>query len=488
MSDDPSSVSAGQTASNALLRAFFESAPLLMGVLERGESGLIHRTANPRAVELYGLSPDDIAGSLPRDLGFSAREIARWEAAVDRCIALGEPVQFDTVHPWDQSDEDEGVRLLTVTVSPVEAPDASSNTLYSYIGEDVTAMRRTARERSVLAAAVEQAAEAIIVTDSEASFPGPRILYANVAHSRMFGYPLDEIVGRSPRIFQGPKTDRAVLDRVRAAMAAGEPMQAEAINYRRDGTPFRLEWEIAPVKDAAGEIQYWIGTQRDVTNRHRLEREVLEVATREQERMARDLHDGLGQVLVGTTFRLEALRGALARVREGGDIDIDSMMADVSRTRDLVGHALAQARAIARGLSPVDVAEGGLLSALHALATDASEAYGIDCTFEVDHSLDLDDPDAPAHLYRIAQEALANAARHGRARTVAISICHSEGEATLSICDDGIGISDSAPDETDGLGLRTMAYRAARVGGTLTIQKGEPTGTEVRVRLAVSNE
>ena len=459
----------------SLLRAFFDSAPVLMGVVQRDDAGLVHRTANEAAAGLYGRVPDEIAGSRPDELGFSEGEAARWRDAVAEVAATGEPVQFETLFPWDAAPSHESVRHLRMTVSRVEAQGTSEQgELYSYLGEDVTVQVRVERERKLLVAAVDAAAESILVTDAALEAPGPRILYVNEAHRRIFGYDPGELVGRSPRVFQGPQTDRAVLDRVRARLEAGEPVAAETVNYRKDGAPFILQWEIAPVKDEAGRVVNWVGTQRDVTERRRLEREILEISAREQERMAQDLHDGLGQVLTGVSFRLQALRAVL---EARGDADL---AADADRSRALVVEALEQARAIARGLFPVNVEPDGLMLALERLADDAAAAYGIDCTFTFDAPVPLRSTEAAGHLYRIAQEALANAARHGRASSVLISVSHGEGGAvTLAVQDDGVGIPDAAFSGGEGLGLRTMRYRAERVGGSLAVRPLESGGTLV---------
>ncbi|MGH1575341.1 PAS domain-containing protein [Methylobacterium sp. P31] len=126
----------------------------------------------------------------------------------------------------------------------------------------------TARpDLEVLLAAVEASGEAILITSAELDPPGPRIEYANPAFTRMTGYAAHEVLGRSPRLLQGPGTERGVLDRMRAALAAGEPFQGEALNYRKDGSTYMVEWLITPVRNADGRITRWVSAQRDVTQR-----------------------------------------------------------------------------------------------------------------------------------------------------------------------------------------------------------------------------
>ena len=465
----------------SLLRAFFDSAPIMMGVVQRDSAGLVHRTANVLAAELYGRPPEDVGGARPHELGFTQREADRWVAAVQECAERGGAVHFEIVHPWDSDPDGEGARTLQVTVTRVESEGtADQGDLFSYIGEDVTGARRSARERRLLAAAVEQAAEAILVTDAEIDAPGPRILYANRAHQRIFGYETAELIGQSPRMFQGPETDRSVLDRVRRRLEAGEPASAEVVNYRKDGAPFVLEWEIAPVRDAAGAVVNWVGTQRDVTERRRLEHEVLAAAGREQERMARELHDGLGQLLVGAQMKLAVLEGEL---RDPAALDPKALAAAAARVSEIVGKAHGQARAIARGLFPVNVAPDGLGEALDRLVTEAHESLGVEATISSSTPVVLRSSEQAGHLYRIAQEAITNAVRHGHAGHVTVGLDRlDDGTVALTVRDDGVGIPDEALEGGEGIGLRTMAYRARRVGGVLDVWRREDGGTAVRVR------
>lgn len=124
---------------------------------------------------------------------------------------------------------------------------------------------------SVLLAAVEASGEAILITSADLEEPGPRIEYVNPAFAEMTGYSVREAVGRTPRILQGSKTDPAVLDRMRTALAAGEPFQGETVNYRKDGSTYVVEWLITPIRDPDGRITRWISAQRDVTERHAAE-------------------------------------------------------------------------------------------------------------------------------------------------------------------------------------------------------------------------
>lgn len=147
---------------------------------------------------------------------------------------------------------------------------------------DITDRKKRRDELRLLSEAVEQAQEAVLITEATPlDPPGPRIVFTNAAHEEMTGYREDGLLGRTPRVLQGPKTDADVLDSLRAALAAGEEWEGETINYRKDGTPYRVHWNVAPVRDTEGTIEYWVSVQRDVTEQreeeaaHRRQRDLL---------------------------------------------------------------------------------------------------------------------------------------------------------------------------------------------------------------------
>ncbi len=124
---------------------------------------------------------------------------------------------------------------------------------------------------SLFRAAIEAIDDTVIVTSADLDAPGPLIEYVNPAFSRMTGYAPEEVIGRSPRLLQGPATDRSVLDRMRADLEAGRTFYGEAINYRKDGEPYVIDWLVMPIRDEAGRVTRWLSSQRDVTERRRLE-------------------------------------------------------------------------------------------------------------------------------------------------------------------------------------------------------------------------
>lgn len=117
--------------------------------------------------------------------------------------------------------------------------------------------------------AIESAYDSVLITDATLDYPGPRIVYANPAFREMTQYEPEEVIGASPRILQGPKTDKATLRWIRECLERGTPFEARVINYRKDGSTFTIEWRITPIR-RGGKVRYYVAIQRDVTERERM--------------------------------------------------------------------------------------------------------------------------------------------------------------------------------------------------------------------------
>lgn len=203
--------------------------------------------------------------------------------------------------------------------------------------------------------------------------------------------------------------------------------------------------------------------------RLRLENQILRISEGEQRRIGRDLHEGLGQHLTGVELMLEALQKSLERESE----ENAARAAAISRH---VRDAIRQTKCLARGLSPVETEPNGLMSALQELARSVREIFHLPCAFRVREPVLISDPLAATHLFRIAQEAVANAVKHDEIRTLTIEIDRQDGEARLSIADDGRGLR---AEKNRGDGLRLMSCRAAVIGGRIEVQSNPTKGTKV---------
>ena len=141
----------------------------------------------------------------------------------------------------------------------------------------------TQEKLRLILSAVEHARDAIVITTAGLQPPEPAIVYANPAFEAMTGWRQEEILGRSPRILQGPKTDRAVLDALKRALSQGvDEFSAWAVNYKKDGTEYSVEWTISPIRDASGTITHWVAVQRDASDRLAEEAERRRIEERQE--------------------------------------------------------------------------------------------------------------------------------------------------------------------------------------------------------------
>ena len=281
-----------------------------------------------------------------------------------------------------------------------------------------------------------------------------RILEVNPAFEKTLQYPRGEIWGRSYLEFVHPD-DLEESRRVVRRMSEGENIVAFENRFAtRGGDYVRIAWNV--VSDPASQSIYAIG--RDVTEQRRMEREIVTASEQERERIARDLHDGLGQITTGLAYKAKLIESLLR----------DGVMPDPAQAAGIVqlaNQASNEARALAHGLDPVELRDG-LTAALDHLARTTSERFGLPCSFQTDITTDNLDKITSTHLYRIAQEAVNNAIKHSKPGHIGIYLTREERLISLVIIDDGRGLS-AHPDTAEGAGLRLMRYRAAMMGGTL---------------------
>jgi PAS domain S-box-containing protein len=289
-----------------------------------------------------------------------------------------------------------------------------------------------------------------------------------------------------------------LLGRSRAALCGGslldlivEEQRAAAgqwLGHVRDGTaPATVEWDFLT---AAGQpLRFEISTRliehqgqrvevegiaRDVTERRRLEKEILEISTREQRRIGHDLHDGVCQRLAGIAFLVDTLADKLEERQQ-------PEASEAHKITELVNDTNKQTRGVARGLFPVRLEENGLASALEELAASTASFLETRCEFQAGPPVVIQDQATAHHLYYIAQEAILNAIRHGQAHSVKVQLTAEGHHGLLAIRDDGCGLP---PDfgRGPGMGIRIMEYRARMIGAELEVRRRPEGGTEVVCR------
>lgn len=365
------------------------------------------------------------------------------------------------------------------------------------IARDRTEHYRVAESRRMLRAAIAQIQDVIIITETNPlDEPGPRIVFVNEPVKEMTGYSAEELIGRSPRILQGAETDPATLQRIRAALEEKRPIKEVVLNYCKDGQPYWNEIEIVPIvaKDV-GQREYFASVQRDITEAKRQEMELRHsqeelrrlnsaqdtIIEQERRRIARDLHDELGQTLTAMKLDLSIAIRDLSSIPE-------SKLKRLKAFDDYIDDVIDRVREIASNLRPAMLDDLGFEAAAEWFLKQRSGRDGLVTHWEAD--LDGSNQakgDVATALFRILQECITNVIRHAEARAVRVHYRESKQLAALKVRDDGVGFNPSVI-KVSGLGLVGMRERVAMLGGTLSIHSQPGDGTEIIVTLPLGKE
>jgi len=299
----------------------------------------------------------------------------------------------------------------------------------------------------------------------------------NDAAEDIFGYAEDEVTGQNVKVLMPSPYHEEHDGYMRSYRETGRRkiigIGREVTGKRKDGSTFPMDLAVSEVE--LGDRRLFTGIVRDITERRRLEKEILDVTEQERRRIGQDLHDGLGQMLTGIGLLSQNLARQLEQ-RELPEAD------DAVEITDLIREADQYARNLARGLTPVDLEASGLVAALERLVANAERLFDIECVFEEVGSALVHDGTTATHMYRIAQEAVSNAVRHGQAERIKISLAAGAEQTRLRIQDDGVGFPETTSDGP-GMGVHIMEYRARIIGGTLDISSTTGEGTTVTCTL-----
>ncbi|EEF63089.1 hybrid sensor histidine kinase/response regulator [Pedosphaera parvula] len=289
-------------------------------------------------------------------------------------------------------------------------------------------------------------------------------------HNMPFAEPGKNVFGKTDEdLFPQAEADRLVQIKMRVLMT-GTGVRQEVGCTVKDGQRV-YDLTVEPVRDAEGRIVGITGAAMDITEHKRLEKEVLQISELEQRRIGQDLHDGICQHLAGIEMLSEVLGQKLTKKGKDLETQAENIAAQIR-------NVIAQTRSLARGLSPVVLESEGLMAALSELAVNTEKLFSIKCRFECLAPVYVHDLITATHLFRIAQEAVANAIKHGKAAEIEIGLESKLDKTILAVRDNGIGIPPT-PGASRGMGLRTMHYRAGMIGATLLFQRQNKGGTAV---------
>lgn len=447
------------------LRAILETA--VEGIITIDERGIIE-SFNKSAETIFGYTAGDIIGknvSILMPDPFRAQHDAYIEnycrTGKAKIIGIGREVMGRR--------KDGAIFPMDLSVSEVRL---GSGRMFTGFVRDITQRKEAEKALLHYAALVESSDDAIVGKTLDGI-----VTSWNRGAEMVFGYSAPEMIGKPISLLipaDRQNEEPAILEKIRR----GESVDHyETIRRRKDGREIHISVTVSPIHDADGKVVGASKVARDITERKRLETEITEISNREQQRIGQDLHDGLCQELTGIELMCQVLEQKLAAKSKAEE-------KQVAKIREHIRSAIGHTRKLARGLFPVELEANGLVSALQELANHTQELFRVECLFECTASVSIRNNAAATHLYRIAQEAVNNGIKHGKAKHIVISLKPARDKISLTVTDDGIGFA-SVTRKGSGMGIYTMKYRAGVIGSVLELNS---TGNGASVTCVFSKD
>ncbi len=328
-------------------------------------------------------------------------------------------------------------------------------------------------DKILFRSATQSIDEAVVVSDVSGN-----IIFWDEGAERLFGYAEKQILGKPMALLmpsghssRGTRFDHMLFNR--ASPSDGKTHELRGI--RKDGREFPVELSLLTWK--FGGQPFFTTIMRDITERKRLQKEILEISGREQQRIGQDLHDGICQDLTAITLLTKVLEKKLLEKSL-------SEANDAEEITKFIAQALVKTKLLAKGLLPVEFGSQGLMAALRELAFNTHNLTEVSCSMSSTKPVLVLNDTVAVHLFRIAQEAVHNALKHARAKNIVISLSNTRREIVLSVKDDGIGFKKNI--QHKGLGLSIMYSRAETINASLQISKNNGRGTALVCSLHAS--
>lgn len=316
---------------------------------------------------------------------------------------------------------------------------------------------------------LESAVDAIITIDSDG------IIHTfNRAAVRIFGYEAAAVVGRNINVLMPPPYSERHDEYLRRYLKTGKAhiigIGREVYGLRKDGTTFPMDLAVSEIQGQ--DHHYFVGILRDISERKYLEKAIVTASENERREIGRDLHDALGQSITGISLMAKSLAKKLTS--QG-----NALAADAETLTQLAMEAMTEAKRLAYGAFPTELERQGLKTALLQIVETARRLHHIESHFSAPSAWDPLDNSTELHMYRIAQESVANAVKHGRPKNIWLILERNGTSVTMSVRDDGVGIPAVRDPNRISMGLDIMRHRASLIGGTLDIRSPKGGGTEV---------
>jgi len=298
----------------------------------------------------------------------------------------------------------------------------------------------------------------------------------NKAAQKIFGYHENEVVGQNIKILMPLPYSEKHDTYIRSYLETGEKKiigkGREVQGLKKDGTVFPIDLSVG--ETMWNENRIFTGIIKDITDRKELEKRVLEISNEERKRIGQDLHDGLGQMLTGIRMISENLARKLKANGIPGADEVEEISKMISETDEF-------ARSITHDMVEVDLEENGLDMALQKLCKRNEKMFNVNFKYQNEGDVYIEKDSIAINLYRIAQEAMHNAVKHGKADLIMVRLSNTGRHTSLIITDNGVGFSDEHDlNENKGMGIKIMKYRTGLMGGIFEITRADKEITIVR--------
>jgi PAS domain S-box-containing protein len=360
---------------------------------------------------------------------------------------------------------------------------------------DVTERREAEQQIQMLAHTITSMQESVSITDMENN-----IISVNPAFLKTYGYEASEIIGKNITILRAPNNPPGLTEKIFFRTLKGG-WTGELLNRRKNGEEFPIIMSSSIVRDNAGTPVAFVGIARDITEEKNLQRQLEETARQrnedlqrfavsvqrvqeeERRRIARELHDDLGQQLSGMKFNIEVFEDSIPETDKQTRAKLEKFMWQIDSM-------ITEIRRISANLHPAVLDDFGLVVALQLLCEEFQRVQLIRINFEPpEQTLARHDPHVEIALFRIVQEALSNIAKHAAASAATVRLGQTDGTVSLVIEDDGKGFNldtvHARKDVDRGLGLISMRERSEDLGGKFRIETGSVRGTKIIVEFPV---
>lgn len=343
--------------------------------------------------------------------------------------------------------------------------------------QDVTKQKEEEHQLKLFESVITNTTDSVMITEAE-SFDkhGPVIIYVNKAFTKMTGYSSAEVIGKTPRILQGSKSDKKELQQFGEKMSRWEACEITVINYKKNGGEFYNNISVSPVADQKGWFTHWIAIERDVTESVKKDQEITKaiINAQEQERsqIGGELHDNVNQILAGVLLNLGMTKGKpLAEQNKW-----------IDKSLEYVYMAISEIRKLSHRLAPVSIDDNSLKETFEALL----KSININQQYKIKFSIkDVDQiqiiGDIQLNLYRILQEQLNNIIKYSKASMIEVSLLLAENAIQLRIYDNGIGFNTK--NSRKGIGLNNIKKRAELFSGNFNVKSSPGNGCEINVEI-----